>query len=89
MGERGSIWEVAGSWKRQGWDDELVFATQAQHLSTCNEELEIRAGFQQFGKQWCGPDDVFKVVQDQEPLLVALSNLEEFQYWLRAALHES
>ena len=53
------------------------------------KDLDSEAGFQQLSQQWCGRDDLFKVVQNQEPLLVELGHLEQFQYRLRAALHES
>src|SRR6266566_5145372 len=86
---RGVIWEVLRVWEREGWDGELVFATQAQHLPARDQDLEIRAGFQQFCKQCCRRDDVFKVVQEQEPMLVVLRDLEQVQQRLRSTLCES
>ena len=44
---------------------------------------------QQLYKRCGRRDDVFKVVQKQEPVLVALRELEPFQQWLRSALGES
>src|SRR5215471_12001487 len=91
---RGNVWKrlcigkLPGIGERQGWDDELLFATQAQHLATRNEKLEIGAGFQEFSKQRGSLDDLFKVIKNQEPLLVNLRKLEEFQERLSAALHE-
>jgi hypothetical protein len=87
--EQSVIWEMALVWEREGRDSELVFGTQAQHLAARDQELDIRTSFQQLGKPRCHRDDVFKVVQEQEPLLVVLRGLEQFQQGLRAALHES
>ena len=86
---RGVIWEVPGVWEREGWDGELVFGTQAQHFSTRNQDLDIRAGFQQLCKQCRRRDDMLEVVQEQEPPLVALGGLEPFQQRLRSAFRES
>jgi hypothetical protein len=87
--ERAIIWEALGVWESEGWDGELVFCTQTQHLSARDQELDIRAGFQQLYKRCGRRDDVFKVVQEQEPVLVALRGLEPFQQRLRSALGES
>ena len=77
--ERSVVWEVLGVWEREGWDGELVFGTQTQHLSACDQDLDIRAGFQQLCKQGRRRDDVFEVVQEEEPLLVTLRDLEQVQ----------
>jgi len=74
--ERSVSWEIPGIWERERWDSKLVFGTQAQHLAARHKELEIRASFQQFDKQGCCRDDVFKVIQEQEPVFITLRGLQ-------------
>ena len=38
--ERSVIWKMLGVWEREGWDGELVFGTQAQHLSARDKKLD-------------------------------------------------
>src|SRR6266567_2776557 len=89
VGERSAIWDALGVWECEGWDGELLFGPQAQHLAARDKEFDIWASFQQLCKQRCHCDDVFKVVQEEEPLLVVLRGLEPFQHRLRSALGEA
>ena len=71
--------QVGGVGERQRRHRILLLTIQVQHDPACHEDLQARCGFEQVGNQRRSRDDLLKVIQHEQPLLLPQKRLERLQ----------
>src|SRR2546422_11565835 len=65
--------------QRQWWDRESPFGTQAQHFTAGHEHPQFGTGLQQFSNQWRCSDQLLKVVEQEQNLLIPQRGLQQVE----------